>query len=78
MLVPPNGNETDAGRLEVGPGGDTVEVRLTVPVNPFLLAIVTVVDDSHVPCATATLEGLALIVKSAGGTALTVIVNAVA
>ena len=50
-------------RVHVRPAGDTVDVRATVPVNPFTGATV-IVDVAAVPTLTATLVGLAVTVKS--------------
>jgi hypothetical protein len=43
--------------------GDTVAVRLTVPVNPFMAETV-IVEVPLEPATNATLVGLAVIVKS--------------
>jgi hypothetical protein len=43
--------------------GETEEVRVTVPVNPFV-AVTVMVDVPVVPARTVTLVGLAAIVKS--------------
>ena len=50
-------------KVHVSPAGDTVDVRATVPVNPFTGATV-IVDVAAVPTLTATLVGLAVTVKS--------------
>ncbi len=50
-------------RVQVIPVGETVEVRATVPVNPFTGATV-IVEVAGAPVFTLTLVGLAVIVKS--------------
>ena len=50
-------------RVQVIPAGDTDEVRLTVPVNPFWGETV-IVEVAAVPALTAKLVGLAVTVKS--------------
>ena len=50
-------------RVHVRPAGETVEVKATVPVNPFTGATV-IVDVTAVPELVATLVGLAVTVKS--------------
>ena len=50
-------------RVQVRPAGETVDVRATVPVNPFTGATV-IVDVTAVPELVATLVGLAVTVKS--------------
>jgi len=63
--VLPDDSETEAGfRDTVGPEGETVEERLTVPVKPPMLVreILDVADD---PGATVIDEGLAEMRKSA-------------
>ncbi len=52
-------------RLVVGPGGETVAVKPTVPAKPLELVRVTV-DPPEVPAVRVRLFGLAPIVKSAG------------
>ena len=50
-------------RVQVRPAGETVDVRATVPVNPFTGATV-IVEVAAVPALTLTLVGLAVTVKS--------------
>ena len=50
-------------RVHVRPAGETVEVKATVPVNPFTGATV-IVEVTAVPELVATLVGLAVTVKS--------------
>ena len=50
-------------RVQVRPAGDTVEVRATVPVNPFRGATV-IVDVPLAPARTVTLVGAAVTEKS--------------
>jgi len=50
-------------RVQVRPAGETVEVRATVPVNPFTGATV-MVDVAAAPARAVTLVGLAVTVKS--------------
>ena len=52
-------------RVHVRPDGDTVEVRVTVPVNPLIGATV-IVEVAAVPTVVVTAVGLADIVKSFG------------
>ncbi len=53
----------DGVRLQVRPADDTVEVRATVPVNPFTGATV-IVELAAAPANTLTLAGLADSAKS--------------
>ena len=65
MAVPPGDSEVEVGFKDaVGPAGETVEDRLTVPVKPPMLAreMLDVADD---PGATVIDEGLAEMRKSA-------------
>ena len=65
MAVPPDDSEAEVGFKDaVGPAGETVEDRLTVPVKPPMLVreILDVADD---PGATVIDEGLAEMPKSA-------------
>ena len=50
-------------RVQVSPAGETVEVRATVPVNPFTGATV-IVEVAAVPAVVVTAVGLAVIVRS--------------
>ena len=50
-------------RVHVNPAGLTLDVRATVPVNPFTGATV-IVDVAAVPALTATAVGLAVTEKS--------------
>jgi hypothetical protein len=50
-------------RVQVRPAGDTVEVRATVPVNPFTGATV-MVEVAALPALAAAVVGLAVTVKS--------------
>ncbi len=50
-------------RVQVNPVGDTVDVRATVPVNPFTGATV-IVEVAVTPATTVALVGLAATVKS--------------
>jgi len=50
-------------RVQVSPAGETVEVRATVPVNPFTGATV-IVEVAAVPTFTLALVGLAVTLKS--------------
>ena len=49
--------------MQVKPAGETVEVKATVPVNPFSGATV-IVDVAAAPVLALTLVGLAVTVKS--------------
>lgn len=58
---------TEVGfKLAVGPEGETVAVRLTVPAEPLVTAVL-IVDVPLLPCAIDRLVGLALIEKSLVG-----------
>ena len=65
MLVPEAPRTMLVGlRVHVSPvDGDTVEVRETVPANPFS-DVAVIVDVAAVPALTATAVGLAVKVKS--------------
>lgn len=52
-------------RVQVSPAGETVDVSVTVPVNPLTGATV-IVEVPDVPVLMATVVGLAVIVKSRG------------
>ena len=60
-------------KVQVRPAGETVEVKATVPVNPFTGAIV-IVEVAVAPASALTLVGLAVIVKSGCAAALIVTV----
>lgn len=62
--------------LAVGPLGETLVVRLTVPALPLVTAVL-MVDVPLAPCAIERLVGLALIEKSLVGGAVTVTVTEV-
>src|ERR1700737_1258071 len=67
---------TDAGLTEtVGPAGETVAVRLTVPGLPTCVVLIALVP--VVPVCSEMLLGFAEMVKSAGGGAVTVSVTVV-
>ena len=58
---------TEVGLSEaVGPAGETLAVRLTVPAVPLVTAVL-MVEVPLPPCAMERLVGLALIEKSLGG-----------
>jgi len=70
--VPPDDKVTlVALRVVVGPDGDMEDVRVIVPVNPLMLLKV-MVDAAEDPAWIVRLTGLAIMVKSGGGGALTV------
>ena len=72
--VPPPGRVTLAGFSDtVGPLGETLPVRSTVPENPLKLVIV-MVEAPEDPTGTTNPEGLAAMPKSAPTTAKTVAV----
>ncbi len=50
-------------RVQARPAGETVEVKATVPVNPFTGATV-IVEVAVAPARAPTLVGLAVTVKS--------------
>ena len=50
-------------RVQVRPAGATVEVRVTVPVNPFRGATV-IVEEAETPAREVTLVGAAVTEKS--------------
>lgn len=63
---------TEVGFSEaVGPEGETLAVRLTVPAEPLVTAVL-IVDVPLLPCAMDRLVGLALIEKSLVAGAVTV------
>ena len=67
---------TDVGlRLTVGPAGETLAVRLTVPAEPLVTAVL-IVEEPLAPWTIERLVGLALIEKSfvCGAVTLTVTV----
>ena len=74
---PPNVNVTDAGLMtDVGPDGETEEVRLIVPEKPFTLVRVTV-EKAQLPCWITRSDGLMLMVKSGAALVVKVAVSTV-
>ncbi len=49
--------------VQVRPAGETVDVRVTVPVNPFR-GVTVIVEAAEAPARTVTLVGLAVTWKS--------------
>ncbi len=79
VAVPPADSVTLVGlKLSVvfAGTGETVAVRVRVPVKPLRL-IVVIVDELLLPAATVILPGLAAIVKSGGVIAVTITVTVV-
>lgn len=71
VAVPPGESVAVAlPSVAVGPPGETVVVRVIVPLKLPMLVTVTVDDVSHEPLATVRLEGLAVMVKSGIGALL--------
>jgi hypothetical protein len=66
---------TEVGLSEaVGPDGETLAARLTVPAEPLVTAVL-IVEVPLLPCWIDRLVGLALIEKSFGGGDVTVTVT---
>ncbi len=62
--------------MQVRPAGETVEARATVPVNPFMGAIV-IAEVAAVPTFTLTLVELAVMEKSGTGTVTVIVASLV-
>ena len=56
----------EAEKAVVGPEGETVVVRVTVPVKPFE-GVIVIADVPVLPACTVTVVGLEVIVKSGAG-----------